>query len=281
MRVLVTGAQGMLGTDLVRLLKNEGLDVYAFGHKALDITNRDSTISTVKEIKPQVVINCAAYTRVDDAETHRDEAFGVNALGVQNLAIASQEAGSELCHVSTDYVFSGDAERPYTPFDLTSPVNFYGLSKLAGEQYIRDILSRYYIVRTSWLYGVGGKNFVKTILRLASERDELRVVSDQIGSPTWTVTLARGILSTVRSGVYGVHHVTDRTEGGISWYDFACEIIARRGLKTRVTPIETSEFPTAARRPKYSVLDTFFTEVSTGFQPPDWKDSLYECLKRI
>ncbi len=281
MRVLVTGAKGMLGADLVRVLKKADIDVYALGHQELDITDRDRTIFRIKEIKPQVVINCAAYTRVDDAEVERELAYRINGLGVQNLAIASVESGSELCHVSTDYVFSGDAQRPYTPFDLTSPVNFYGLSKLAGEHYIRDILSRFYIIRTSWLYASGGRNFVKTILRLASERDELRVVNDQIGSPTWTVTLAEGILRIVQSGLYGIHHVTDRTEGGISWYDFACEIIALKGLKTRVTPITTTEFPTPAKRPAYSVLDTFFTETSTGLSLPYWKESLKRCLELL
>lgn len=279
MKVLVTGAKGMLGTDLVRVLEKADIDVYALGHQELDITDRDRTVFRIKEIKPRVVINCAAYTRVDDAEVERELAYRINGLGVQNLALASVETGSELCHVSTDYVFSGDAQRPYTPFDPTSPVNFYGLSKLAGEHYIRDILSRFYIIRTSWLYGSGGRNFVKTILRLASERSELRVVKDQIGSPTWTVTLAEGILRIIQSGSYGVHHVTDRTEGGISWFDFASEIFALKGLSTRVTPIPTSEFPTPAKRPAYSVLDTFFTETSTGLSLPFWKGSLKRFLE--
>ncbi|RMG69005.1 MAG: dTDP-4-dehydrorhamnose reductase [Nitrospirae bacterium] len=281
MRVAVTGAKGMLGADLVRVLKARGEEVIPLGHEDIEITSRDDTLRVIGEINPDVIVNTAAYTKVDQAETDRQEAYRVNGLGVQNLALSALETGAVLCHVSTDYVFSGDALKPYTPFDLPSPINFYGLSKLAGEQFVRDILSRFYIVRTSWLYGEGGKNFVKTILRLASERDELRVVNDQIGSPTWTVTLAEGIGKIIKSDAYGVHHLTDRTDGGISWYDFACEIIARKGLKTRVTPIETSEFPTPARRPKYSVLDTFFTEVSTGFSPPDWKESLSECLNRI
>lgn len=278
MKVLVTGAKGMLGTDLVRVFRQKGIDVLALGRAELDITKRDETVAKVKELAPQVIVNCAAYTKVDDAEKEKETAYRVNGLGVQNLALAALETGAELCHVSTDYVFSGDSSRPYTPFDQTSPVNFYGLSKLSGEHYIRDILSRFYIVRTSWLYGAWGRNFVKTILRLASERDELRVVNDQIGSPTWTVTLSEGILSVIGSGVYGIHHVTDRTDGGISWYDFASEILALKGLSTRVTPILTSEFPTPAKRPAYSVLDTFFTETSTGLSLPFWKESLKRFL---
>ncbi len=281
MKVLITGAKGMLGVDIVRVMEKAGFDVMAFSHSELDITKRDETISKIKELKPQVVINCAAYTRVDDAERERETAYRVNGLGVQNLALASMETRIVLCHVSTDYVFSGESLTPYTPFDATSPVNFYGLSKLAGEHYIKDILSSFYIVRTSWLYGAGGRNFVKTILRLASERDEIRVVNDQIGSPTCTVTLAEGILRIIQSGVYGIHHITDRTEGGISWFDFACEIVSQKGLSAKVIPIPTSEFPTPAKRPAYSVLDTFFTEVSAGFNPPNWKDSLSSCLNRI
>ncbi|NOX21211.1 MAG: dTDP-4-dehydrorhamnose reductase [Nitrospirae bacterium] len=280
-RVAVIGARGMLGQDLCLELSNEGFDVVALGHEDIEITGRDETIAKIKELKPLYVVNVAAYTRVDDAEKHREQAYRVNGLGVQNLALACSESKALLCHVSTDYVFSGNSNQPYTPFDTTSPINFYGLSKLSGEQFIRDMLERFYIVRTSWLYAHHGRNFVRTILRLASERDTLKVVDDQIGSPTWTVTLSKGIIRIIRSGAFGIHHVTDRTEGGISWYRFACEIIKLKGLKTEVKPISTSEYPTPAKRPRYSVLDLFFTEVSTGFKAPHWIDSLRECLKRI
>ena len=280
-RVVVVGAKGMLGQDLCVELVSAGFEIVALGHSDIEITDREATFEVLKQLKPRFVVNTAAFTRVDDAETQREDAYRVNALGVQNLALACHETKAILCHVSTDYVFSGKENRPYSPFDLPSPVNFYGLSKLAGEQFIRELLNRFYIVRTSWLYAAHGRNFVKTILRLASERDLIKVVDDQIGSPTWSVTLSKGITCILRSGVYGVHHITDHTDGGISWFRFAQEIIKLKGLKATVEPIPTTEYPTPAKRPRYSVLDTFFTEVSTGFRAPHWKVSLKECLNRI
>ncbi|HXX59023.1 MAG TPA: dTDP-4-dehydrorhamnose reductase [Thermodesulfovibrionales bacterium] len=276
MKILVTGSKGMLAHDLIPLLR-ESHEVAAFDLD-LDITVRRDVSEAVRRIAPDRVINCAAYTQVDKAEEEREKAFLVNGLGVQNLALACAEGGIPLCQVSTDYVFDGEKETPYTPFDNTNPISVYGESKLAGERYAEWILSRFYIIRTSWLYGKGGKNFVETIRRIARERPEIRVVDDQRGSPTSTVSLSRAIKSLIETNAYGIHHFTDRTDGGISWFDFAGEIVRVSGLPARVLPIKTEEYPLPARRPKYSVLDLSLFPAAAGFEPVDWKAALRDYL---
>jgi len=266
----------MLAHDLIPLLR-ESHEVAAFDLD-LDITVRRDVSEAVRRIAPDRVINCAAYTQVDKAEEEREKAFLVNGLGVQNLALACAEGGIPLCQVSTDYVFDGEKETPYTPFDNTNPISVYGESKLAGERYAEWILSRFYIIRTSWLYGKGGKNFVETIRRIARERPEIRVVDDQRGSPTSTVSLSRAIKSLIETNAYGIHHFTDRTDGGISWFDFAGEIVRVSGLPARVLPIKTEEYPLPARRPKYSVLDLSLFPAAAGFEPVDWKAALRDYL---
>ncbi len=280
MRVLVTGASGMLGSDLVPLLAEED-EVIALSRQDLDITDTTALKDMLDRYSPQVVVNCAAYTAVDRAETERHRAFTVNGLAVQALAMLCAERGIHLCHISTDYVFDGASRRPYTPYDSTRPLNFYGLTKLAGERYIQWCMREFYIVRTSWLYGVRGKNFVKTIMRLARERDTLRVVADQWGSPTWTVTLSKAIKSIIHSGRFGIYHVTDRTEEGITWYDFARAVVELSGLQCSVVPIKTEEYPTPARRPSYSVLDTSLTELTFGLNLPRWDESLRQMLQGL
>lgn len=277
MKILVTGSKGMLAHDLVPILE-EVHEVVAPSKDVLDITVRDKASRIIEENSPDVVINCAAYTKVDKAEEERIRAFLINGTGVQNLALVCNERGIPLCHISTDYVFDGKKGKPYTPFDNTNPINIYGESKLAGEKYIQWLTNRFYIVRTSWLYGRGGSNFVSTILRIAKEKKVIRVVKDQIGSPTSTVSLSHAIKSLVGSGAYGIHHFTDETNGGISWYDFAKEIIRLSGFKTEVIPVTTDEFPRPAKRPIYAVLDTLsFSEV-TGYTPVNWKDALRAFL---
>jgi len=275
-KILVTGSKGMLAHDLIPLLR-ESHEVAAFDLD-LDITVRRDVSEEVRRIAPDRVINCAAYTQVDKAEEEREKAFLVNGIGVQNLALACAEGGIPLCQVSTDYVFDGEKETPYTPFDNTNPISVYGESKLAGERYAEWILSRFYIIRTSWLYGKGGKNFVETIRRIARERPEIRVVDDQRGSPTSTVSLSRAIKSLIETNAYGIHHFTDRTDGGISWFDFAEEIVRVSGLPARVLPIKTDEYPLPARRPKYSVLDLSLFPAAAGFAPVDWKAALRDYL---
>ncbi|HDH02484.1 MAG TPA: dTDP-4-dehydrorhamnose reductase [Nitrospirae bacterium] len=280
MRVLVTGANGMLGKDLIAVLE-DGYEVIPLDLEGLDITDREATHYTIFSLRPDIVVNCAAYTNVDMAEDEKETAFRVNGLGVQNLAITCNELKIRLCHISTDYVFDGTSTRPYTPLDNTSAVNAYGETKLAGERYIQWLMHEFYIIRTSWLYGEHGNNFIRTMLRLSGERDEIKVVSDQKGSPTWTVTLSEGIRKVIESEVFGIHHITDRTAGGINWYELAAEIIRLSGASVKVIPISTDEYPTRAKRPSYSVLDTFHTEVSTGFSPPDWKTSLEKFIHTL
>ncbi len=277
MKVLVTGAKGMLAHDLIPLLRKTH-KVVAFSREDLDITEKASVFRRIKKEAPGIVINCAAYTKVDKAEEEREKAFLANGLGVQNLAMICHNMNIPLCHISTDYVFDGRKDGPYTPFDATNPVNTYGESKLAGERYIQWLMNSFYIIRTSWLYGRGGSNFVSTIASLAKQQKEIKVVKDQKGSPTSTVSLSLAILDLIGSGAFGIYHFTDETEGGISWFDFAKEIIRLSGYKTRVIPIAADQLPRRAKRPVNSVLDTAVFSMVTGRKSPDWKEALREYL---
>ena len=278
MKILVTGSKGMLAHDLIPVL-GERHEVIAPPEIEFDVTQRASSYEFAKKTSPHVIINCAAYTNVDKAEEERGKAFMVNGTGVQNLALICHEMDIPLCHISTDYVFDGTKPGSYTPFDTANPINVYGESKLAGEKYIEWIMNEFYIMRTSWLYGGHGSNFVATILRLAGERPELKVVDDQRGSPTSTVTLSLALRALVESGAYGIYHFTDETRGGISWFDFANEIIRISGYHTKAIPIPTSEFPRPAKRPMNSVLDTSVFSTVTGHAPVDWKEALKEHLR--
>jgi dTDP-4-dehydrorhamnose reductase len=277
MNVLVTGSGGMLAHDLIQTL-SEWHKVIAPEEEQLNITDRERVFCSVRELRPELVVNCAAYTQVDKAEEESEKAFLVNGIGVQNLALACHEVGIPLCHISTDYVFNGENDTAYTPFDNTEPINTYGKSKLAGERFIQWIMNAFYIIRTSWLYGRRGNSFVSAIMRIAKEQREIRVVHDQRGSPTSTVTLSRAIQRLIETGAYGIYHVTDLSGGGISWHEFAEEIVKVSGLTTRVIPITTEEFPRPAKRPKYSVLDVSIFSLVTGDSLPDWKKALSDYL---
>ncbi|MFQ5466021.1 MAG: dTDP-4-dehydrorhamnose reductase [Thermodesulfobacteriota bacterium] len=293
MDVLVTGAKGQLGRDLVGRLEAAGLVVAARGSSELDVTDRGRVSGAVKEAAPQVVINCAAYTAVDRAEAERDRAFEVNAAGARNLALAARESRAALIHISTDFVFDGARPEPYTELDPPRPLGVYGASKLAGEREIERALDEHVIVRASWLYGsAGGGNFVKTILGLAAERERLRVVYDQTGSPTWTGDLADALVAvTMRIGrgggraPYGTYHYSN--EGVASWYDLAVAAIeGARGLGAElrcasVEPIRTSEYPTPAARPAYSVLDKGKIKETFGVAIPHWRASLGKMLAEL
>jgi dTDP-4-dehydrorhamnose reductase len=235
----------------------------------------------IGDICPDVVVNCAAYTDVDRAEEEREKAFLINGEGVKNLAQVCRESDIDLCHISTDYVFDGTKKGPYTPDDLPNPINVYGQSKLAGEKHILDMADKFYIIRSSWLYGKYGNNFVFKMLKLAEKQKELRVVDDQIGSPTWTGTLARVIAELIRKKRYGLYHVTDETEGGISWCEFAKEIVRLFGLKPSVIPVKTGEFPVLAKRPRYSVLDLAGTKDILKENLPNWEDSLKKLMQLL
>jgi len=282
MKILVTGSRGMLAQDLVPLLK-ESHEVMSFSRQEMDITRKDIVMKKIKHSVPDLVINCAAYRDVDKAETpgERENVFMANSVGVQNLAIACADEQIPLCHISTDYVFDGKKNRPYTPFDSTNPLNVYGESKLAGEKYIQWILDRFYIVRTSGLYGKGNSSFVTSILKLAREHSGVKVVTDQTGSPTSSVSLSAGIKKLIESGNFGIYHIADDSGDGISWFDYAREIISMAGIKADIIPVTSDEFPRPAKRPAYSVLGTEITTLATGYIPEKREVALKRFLSSI
>jgi len=278
MRILVTGANGQLGRELVELQAPRDMEIIGLDRKKLDITDLAQCRNVFQTYKPDAVIHCAAYTKVDQAESEPDEAYRVNAYGTRNAALAAQEFGAKFVYVSTDYVFDGRADKPYREYDRTDPQTVYGQSKLAGEQLVQSLTSRYFIVRTSWVYGKYGANFVKTMLKLAEERDRLKVVHDQIGSPTYTLDLARFLLELVRTDYFGIYHASN--SGICSWYEFAKAIFEERGLNVQVEPCTTEEFPRPAPRPAWSVLDQGAIRAH-GFKPiRPWREALRSFLQQ-
>ena len=252
-RIIVTGCNGQLGKAINQeLAGNTEVSIVNTDVTELDITSVDKVLALVREVKPYAIINCAAHTAVDACETDLDNAYRINAIGPRNLGIAATETGAKLIHVSTDYVFDGRATRPYVEFDAPNPQGAYGKTKLAGESMVKDFADRYMIFRTAWLYG-DGRNFVKTMLRLAENGDKVRVVEDQIGSPTSARELARAITSQLFTDNYGLFHAT--CEGNCSWADFAREIFRLAGRDTYVEGITSAEFAAKAPRPAYSILE--------------------------
>src|SRR5690554_3315345 len=256
-KILIVGSQGQLGSDMLEQSINSGYEVTGYDFTQIDITSKDNTLSLVSRIKPDIIINCSAFTAVDDCESKVNEAFAVNATGPQNLALAAQQNGSLLVHISTDYVFDGEKESPYTENDICNPKSVYGKSKLEGEQRIQSICKKHQIFRIAWLYGTKGKNFVKSIRNAAlvksKQNETLRVVNDQIGTPTYTVEVCHQILNTINHPLYGVFHCT--CEGFCSWYDFASVIIRASDIRVNLEPCTTEEFPRPAPRPHNSVLE--------------------------
>lgn len=270
MKILVTGANGQLGHEVAKQGKDHELILTDVNN--LDITDGKSVCDLFKSVKPDAVIHCAAYTNVDGAENDQDGAFKVNVIGAQNIAAGCLETGARMAYVSTDYVFAGDGQVPYREFDKVSPQTVYGRTKWQGEEIIRQVLGRHYIIRTAWLYG-DGNNFVRTILKLADQQDVLQVVHDQVGTPTSTVDLAKAIYRLLASDAYGTYHGT--CMGQCSWYEFACEIVKQAGKKVNVIPVTTTEFPRPAKRPAYSVLDNYMLRMTVGDPMRDWKEALY------
>lgn len=253
MKILITGAGGMLGTDVRQAASGAGHEAVALARAALDISDAGAASRAIPEAAPDVVLNCAAWTNVDGAETRYGEALAVNGPGAGNVAAAAAAAGAWTVHVSSDYVFDGEKSSPYVESDTVRPVSAYGLSKLAGERAVAAAApDRHTIVRSSWLFGAHGKCFPKTILRLAAERDELSIVSDQIGCPTFTGHLARALVALAEDPLPGIVHVAGA--GACSWWQFACQIVAAAGVDCDVRAISTDQYPTPARRPAYSVL---------------------------
>ena len=249
MKILVTGACGMLAADLIPALSNH--KVKPLTYTQLDICDLSAVICAVREAKPKVIINCAAYTKVDACETESELAYAVNGTAPGNLAKAAAKVKADLLHISTDYVFDGTKKMPYVEDDAVNPLSVYGKSKLQGEENVR-IYDRHYIVRTQWLYGQKGQNFVKTMLRLGLDRPEVRVVADQLGSPTNTCDLAGAIAELIMTGAYGTYHITN--SGFTSWYGFACDIFKYAKITTPTVPIKTEEYLVPAKRPAYSPL---------------------------
>lgn len=277
-KLLITGCNGQLGRALNREYEGEPVEVIKTDVPELDITDLDAVMCLVREQKPDVIMNCGAMTAVDLCESEYEKAFRINAVGPRNLGIAARETGAKLFQISTDYVFSGDADRPYIETDLPNPQSVYGSTKLAGEQFVRDFAGRYFIIRTAWLYGEG-KNFAATMLRLSESNDKVRVVGDQVGSPTSAAQLAKMIHVLEPTENYGTFHGT--CEGQCSWADFAVEIFRQAGKDTQVEYITTEEFQAVAKRPAYSVLDNQMLRMTTDFRMLGWQDALSEYMKEI
>jgi len=259
MKILVTGAKGMLGQDLCPILEDSGYEVIETDIDKLDITNFSSVNTVISSEKPDIVIHCAAYTNVDSAENEIEKARLINSEGTENIAKVCSTLDITLVYISTDYVFDGKKTEPYLPDDVTNPLNIYGKTKLEGEKFVQKYCKKYYIARTSWLYGHHGKNFVETMLSLCNKED-LKVVDDQIGCPTWTCELANGIVKLLSEYDYGIYHVCG--SGSTSWYGFAKEIFKQYRLISgnetcgiNLKPCKTSDFPRPAKRPSYSAMN--------------------------
>ena len=271
-RVLITGAGGQLGLELAEILPGRGHETVALSRAELDIADPDAVEDAVKGYSPDLVVNAAAYTNVDGCETEMDLAYAVNALGPRNLAQTCEELGCKLLHVSTNYVFDGEADRPYEPFDLPNPISAYGRTKLAGEEYVKHLTRRWYVVRSAGVYG-RGHNFVRTMLRLGVERDVLKVKDDELISPTYAADLAEGIVRVIEGRHYGLYHLTN--SGSCSWYEFAKEIFSLAGVEVEVVPVPHSEYPLPAARPANGVLSAL-----GSLQLRHWREALEDHLKR-
>lgn len=287
-KILVTGCNGQLGRAVRKEYAGEKVtfintDVTeGEGVLALDITDVDAVMELVRREKPDVIINCAAHTNVDLCEKQWDSAYRINAIGPRNLSIAARAVGAKMIHVSTDYVFEGNGKRPYTEFDAPNPISAYGKTKLEGERFVQAFADRYFILRTAWLYGEG-KNFVKTMLRLAETHDEVSVVDDQVGSPTSAVELARMIHYLEKTDNYGIFHAT--CEGDTNWADFAETIFKKAGKVTKVRHVSSEEYakmnPASAKRPAYSILDNYMLRLTGDYRMADWQDALDEYMKTL
>jgi dTDP-4-dehydrorhamnose reductase len=277
MKVLVTGAGGQLGHDLVAAFTDH--DVVGLSHAELDVTEEPAVVAALRDHAPDLVVHAAAFTKVDACESEPDSAWRVNAIGTWWVARACALADAAMVYVSTDYVFDGLAGRPYTEFDATNPKSMYGRSKGAGEQLVRSVLPSHYIVRTSWMQGTHGGNFVKTMLRLGAERDELTVVDDQTGSPTFTFDLAPAIRRLAVTGRFGTYHLTNT--GHCTWFELAQAVFEEAGITVGLAPTDTETFGAPAPRPAYSVLDNCMARM-TGLEPlPEWRASLKRLVAEL
>lgn len=279
MKVWVTGASGQLGYDVCRELERRGVSYMGTGSKTLDITDAEAVLTAMKTYRPDAVIHCAAYTAVDRAEEEPERAFAVNETGTRNVAAACAATGAKLVYLSTDYVFPGTGEEPYEVDDAVGPLNVYGQSKLAGERVVQELMEHYFIVRISWVFGVNGNNFVKTMLRLSRDHSEIRVVCDQVGSPTYTADLAPLLCDLIKTERYGIYHATN--EGVCSWAELAKEVFRRTGKAVQVEPIPTADYSAKAVRPLNSRLSKRSLDVAGFYRLPSWQNALERFLKEL
>lgn len=279
MKILVTGYTGQLGFDVFNEGLRRGFSMYGVGSKDLDITKEQDVYRIVNQVNPDAIIHCAAYTAVDKAEDDRETCWNVNVEGTKYLAVAAQDKNIKFMYISTDYIFDGKGEFPFVETDTPDPVGYYGMTKYEGEKAVASLMNNWFIVRISWVFGMNGNNFVKTMLRLAETRDELNVVGDQFGSPTYTYDLSRLLLDMIQTNKYGVYHASN--EGFCSWAQFAQEIFNKSGQSIKVNDITTDQYPTRARRPENSRMSKQKL-VDNGFTPlPNWEDSLQHYLNAL
>lgn len=276
MKVLVTGSSGQLGYDILRELKKRKIKCLGCDRKDFDITDENKVYQNIVSYRPDVIIHCSAYTNVDRAEEEKDLCYQVNVEGTRNIAKVASEIDSKLVYISTDYVFDGCGSEPFKIYDDTNPVNYYGYTKCLGEHEIREIMSKYFIVRVSWLFGVNGNNFINTMLKLGGQNAKLTVINDQVGSPTYTVDVSKLIIDIIQTDNFGTYHVTN--EGYCSWYDFACEIFKLSNIDVNIKPVKSYEFKTVAPRPKNSRLDKSAIDNIGLRRLPCWKDAVYRYL---
>ena len=279
MKVLVTGVKGQLGYDVVKHCKENSIEVQGIDKDEADITNEAQIKQYIKDYDPDIVIHCAAYTAVDKAETDKDLCYKINVLGTRYIAEACRDIDAVMMYFSTDYVFQGDGESFYKEDDPVHPSSEYGLTKWQGEEEVRKVLSKYFILRISWVYGINGHNFVKTMLKLAETHKELNVVNDQIGSPTYTDDVAKLIIDMFQTDKYGTYHVTN--EDICSWYEFACKIFELSNISITVHPVTSDKYPSAAKRPLNSRLDKTKLETAGFHRLPTWEDALERYLKEL
>ena len=287
-KILVTGCNGQLGRAIRKEYAEQNIEfintdvVAGDGIVSLDITNIDVVMNMVKDAKPDVIINCAAHTNVDKCEEQEDLAYKINAIGPRNLSIAATEVDAKMIHISTDYVFEGNGTRPYIEFDKPNPISAYGRTKLEGENFVKQFASRFFMLRTAWLYG-DGRNFVKTMLSLSEKHDELNVVCDQLGSPTRAVELAKMIHFLEGTDNYGIFHAT--CEGDTNWAEFADEIMKQAGKKTRINHVTSKQYkemnPASANRPAYSILENYMIKLTSDYRMADWQDALTVYMKEL
>ncbi|MGE7592961.1 dTDP-4-dehydrorhamnose reductase [Peribacillus frigoritolerans] len=279
MKVLVTGYSGQLGFDVVKEGNYRGLEMYGTSSRDLEITDKDCVSKYVTELKPEAIIHCAAYTAVDKAEEDKEKCYDVNVNGTRFLAEAAKEIGAKFVYISTDYVLDGQGDKPFTETDPPNPIGYYGLTKLEGEKIVQSLLENYFIVRISWVFGANGNNFIKTMLKLSESRDELNIVGDQFGSPTYTYDLSRLILDMIQTNRFGIYHASN--EGFCSWAEFAREIFRYANKRVKVNSITSEEYPTRAERPKNSRMSKQKL-TDYGFESlPNWEDALDRYITEL